>query len=119
MSSPNTKIKKDALIDALKKTLGNVSTACKGVGISRNSFYLWMKEDKKFEESVNDIKENNIDFAESKLLQKIADGDTTCIIFYLKTQGHNRGYIERREQTIITQMEPVIFTLPDGTKIEM
>ena len=40
-----------------------------------------------------------LDFAESKLFQKIKEGDSTAILFYLKTQGKARGYIERSEVT--------------------
>ena len=45
-------------------------------------------------------KENLLDLAESKLIANIKDQDNTAIIFYLKTQGKKRGYIEKTEQLI-------------------
>jgi hypothetical protein len=38
-----------------------------------------------------------LDLAESKLAENIKDNDNTAIIFYLKTKGKKRGYIERNE----------------------
>ena len=88
---------KKALIEALTKSLGNVSTACKAVGVGRGIFYLYYEQDKDFRQAVSDIKEASIDFAESALLKQINEGNTTAIIFFLKTQGKARGYVERQE----------------------
>ena len=38
------KNKKEQLIEALRKSLGNVTIACKNVGISKSNFYNWLKE---------------------------------------------------------------------------
>jgi len=105
---------KKAMIEALKKSLGIVSTACESVGISRQTHYRWLKEDPEYKELTEDISEHAIDFVESKLFEKIEgvqmgkeiDGHTviydlapsdTAIIFYLKTKAKKRGYIERSE----------------------
>ncbi len=38
-----------------------------------------------------------LDFMESRLLKAIDKGNVTAIIFYLKTKGKDRGYIEPQE----------------------
>jgi transcriptional regulator with PAS, ATPase and Fis domain len=90
---------KKAAIQALYKSRGNISTACTAVGINRTTFYTWQKEDPEFAEAYSNVTEYCIDTVEDKLKEKIEDGDTTAIIFYLKTIGKRRGYIERQELT--------------------
>jgi hypothetical protein len=38
-----------------------------------------------------------IDFAESQLHKQIKEGSTAATIFFLKTKGKQRGYVERIE----------------------
>jgi hypothetical protein len=92
-------IKKDAMLQALEKTLGVVTSACKQVGIGRTTFYDWLNNDKEFAKQVEEIQNVALDFAESQLHKQIGDGSTSATIFYLKTKGKNRGYIERQEIT--------------------
>ena len=88
---------KKAIIEALEKSLGIVTMACKSVGISRSAFYLWIAEDEEFKKAVDDIQDIALDFAESHLHKQIKDNSTAATIFYLKTKGKKRGYIERTE----------------------
>lgn len=90
-------LQKEKVLEFLEKNCGVISPACKGANISRFSFYQWLKDDKEFAEKVKQIQEASIDFVESKLYEKINDGDTTAIIFYLKTKGKQRGYSEKHE----------------------
>lgn len=45
----------------------------------------------------NNELEEQVDFAEEKLFENIGENDNTAIIFYLKTKGRHRGYIEKKE----------------------
>ncbi|WP_156809702.1 hypothetical protein [Riemerella columbina] len=91
-----TQHNKELLLSCLKDTLGIVNSACINAGLSRETYYRWYREDKDFRKRADDITETQIDVAEASLLKKIKNGDTTSIIFYLKTRGKERGYVEKR-----------------------
>jgi hypothetical protein len=97
----DTRIKKEKedLLNALAQTSGIVSSACKAANVSRMTYYRFYEEDATFRERADDIKELQKDFAESLILKKMKEGDTTMIIFYAKTQMKDRGYTERKEIT--------------------
>ena len=98
---------KKAVIEALEQSLGVVTTAIKKVGIGRTTYYKWLKEDEEFKKEVEDIENISLDFAESQLHKQIKEGSTAATIFYLKTKGKKRGYIERSE--IAASIEPMPF----------
>lgn len=85
------------MLDALEKSLGIVTSAAKAAGIDRATHYKWMQKDKKYRDAVNEICDIAVDFAETQLHKKMKDGSDAAIIFYLKTKGKSRGYIERSE----------------------
>lgn len=91
---------KKALLEALEQSLGVVTTACKQVGVGRTTFYEYLKADQDFKKKVQDIENTSLDFAESQLFKQIKQGNTTATIFYLKTKGKKRGYVERIENEI-------------------
>lgn len=100
---------KKRFIEVLKKSRGIISSACESVDMSRQTYYNWLEADPEFKQAVEEVNESMIDFVESKLMQKIngievldhKSGDVydlppsdTAIIFYLKTKGKSRGYVE-------------------------
>lgn len=91
---------KKRLLKALESSLGVVTVACKKANISRDTHYRWLKEDEEYQKAVYDIENIALDFAESQLHSEIADKNTTAIIFYLKTKGKRRGYVEKYESDI-------------------
>ena len=90
-------IKKEAVLKALESSLGVVTVACRKLDLPRSTFYKWLKEDEQFAREVKEIENIALDFAESQLHEQISDGNTSATIFYLKTKGKKRGYIERNE----------------------
>ena len=90
------KKKKDFLV-SLEKNNGNVSKACEAANIGRQTYYDWIDKDEVFKQDADDAQESLIDLAESKLMENIEKNDNTSIIFFLKTKGKKRGYIERQE----------------------
>jgi len=93
----DTNIKKKAMIKALEKSLGVVTPACKTAEISRETHYRWMREDEEYALAVDELSNVALDFAESQLHKQINSGNSTSTIFYLKTKGKSRGYIEKQE----------------------
>jgi hypothetical protein len=87
-------IKKD-FPEILKQHMGIVSSACKAAGIRRCTYYQWRDRDPEFREACLEAYEERKDFAESILFEKIREKDTTSVIFYLKTQCKDRGYVEK------------------------
>jgi len=103
-----TRQNKQAMLDALEKSLGIVTTAAKMVGITRITHYIWMQNDHEYKKAVDELQDMVLDFAESQLHKQIKEGNTTATIFYLKTKGKKRDYIERTEIKHETGIESAI-----------
>tara|TARA_R100000655_G_scaffold814_3_gene3360 strand:+ start:1481 stop:1834 length:354 start_codon:yes stop_codon:yes gene_type:complete len=100
-------IKKEAMLQALENSLGVVTVACKQSNTPRSTYYKWLKEDEQFAKDVKEIENIALDFAESQLHTQMKDGSTSATIFYLKTKGKKRGYIERSELDLTSGDEPI------------
>lgn len=111
----NTDITKKAMLEALEKSLGIVTAACKAVDISRETHYRWLREDAEYKAAVDSLSDVALDFAESQLHKQIKDGNSTATIFFLKTKGKKRGYVERQELDVSTGKMFQIEVLGDDT----
>jgi hypothetical protein len=98
---------KKALLSALEASLGVVTIACRNVGVSRVTFYEYLKEDPEFAEAVREMDDVVLDFAESQLHKQIKDNNTAATIFYLKTKGKRRGYVESQHHDHTTDGKPI------------
>jgi hypothetical protein len=112
---------KKKMLEALKKTLGVVTTACNKANICRQTHYDWLKEDPEYKKAVEDIGELAIDFVETKMFEAVNNGDTGLIKYYLSTKGKKRGYVERTEQAQVNKdgedVQPVQVMIIGGKEI--
>lgn len=92
--------------------MGNMTIASKSLGCTRQTLTAWIeKEDLKH--ILQEARDTRLDFAESKLDERINKGDTTALIFFLKTQGRSRGYGQDEQP----QQQKILIEVADNTDI--
>jgi len=98
--SRQTKMKKNKFISCYFENTGNIAHICRELKMSRQTFYDWIKRDPDFAQAIENEDEAFKDFAESKLMEKINNGDTIPLLFYLKCKAKDRGYVETVEHDV-------------------
>ena len=100
-------IKKNKLLESLRNNLGNITLSCQETCIDRGTYYNLMEKNAEFRKEVEDIQNICIDVVENALFRNVRAGDTTAIIFYLKTKGRKRGYSEKQEIDLTSKGESI------------
>lgn len=90
----------EKIAEVYKKKGCNITAACAALNITRQTFYTRKAKSKKLQELIEEADESLLDFAESKLIEHINNNDITSLIFFLKTKGKKRGYVERTEHDV-------------------
>jgi hypothetical protein len=90
------KVDKEELRKAIKNKVGLVSFIAQALNVERNTIY---KSIKKYglEQEMEDARDTTIDLAESNIFSAMKSGDINVSMFYLKTIGKHRGYVEKTE----------------------
>lgn len=96
------------IIEALKECNGLLTLAARKAGVTYRTIKRYADDYPTVAEAYKESKETMLDVAEGKLYQAIGKGESWAICFYLKTQGKQRGYVERQE-----------FTGKDGKPLQM
>lgn len=87
-------------IKAIIGSKGFVTIIGKRLGCSARHVYNLLEKYPTAREALENEREGMKDFAEGQLFKRIEGGDTTAMIFFLKTQAKDRGYVERTQQEI-------------------
>ena len=90
----------EKIVEIYEKKGCNITATCSALGISRRTFYEWKEKKKKLAEGLEAADESILDFAESKLVEHIQNDDVQALIFFLRTKGKKRGYVEKTENDV-------------------
>jgi len=99
--TPTAKQYAQAIIDAN----GVIKNAAAKLKVSRQAIYRAVDRYDEVRQAFEDARENGLDYAETKLMEQIGKGNMTAIIFYLKTQGKKRGFVERSETHTVAKVD--------------
>ena len=102
---------KEQFLKAIENSGGYVSLIADRVGCSIPTVYAWKDREPEIEEAIKREKIKQVDHAEGKLQALIKKENPTAIIFYLKTQGKDRGYYEHRTQDITSGSQPITINM--------
>lgn len=94
-----TRINKERMLKALEENLGIVTSAAKQADVSRAHHYTWMANDPEYKAQVDALENMTLDVVENQLMNLIKEGDVKAVLFYMRTKGRSRGYVERTELT--------------------
>lgn len=97
------KYKPMQIVKALNETRGMIYLAAERLGCDANTIYSYAKRYASVKEAITRHRGKTTDIAELKLYQAINDGSLPAIMFYLRTQGRDRGYIEKMDVSILVQ----------------
>lgn len=100
-------LKKADVIRALEQEGGRLTYAAKALNIHFRTLKRFINENDDVKEALTEIEEANLDAAEATLREAIEEGNLTATIFYLKTKGKKRGYVEDEKVDVSKLMQPV------------
>jgi len=99
---------------AVMEAGGILTAAARTLGCAACTIYEYIKRYPALKGVLSEAREGSLDLAESKLMEAINAGNLTAIIFFLKTQGKKRGYVERSEHDLRSAEAPIKFTIKIG-----
>lgn len=114
------RLKKEQVVEALQAAEGYVAKAASILGVTVQTVYNYRDRYADVAEAFSETRERRHDHVESKLMKAIDNDNIAAIIFYLKTQGKARGWVERQELTgrdggpVESATAQVHFYIPDN-----
>lgn len=87
----------EQMITAIRESNGILAVSARKLGCSRQTVHNYVNKFATVRDAYHDARETNIDYAEGKLMKAIDKGSVPALMFFLRTIGRHRGYVERQE----------------------
>jgi hypothetical protein len=98
---------KEEFLKRLSENYGIISISAQEAGVSSRSIERWRKADPDFNDACIEQLKVQRGLVEGKLLQKIDEGDTVAIRFYLRCKGRSADMVpETWVETVMVQGDP-------------
>jgi hypothetical protein len=88
------------IIAALKATNGGAYLAASRLGCEPSTIYRRADKNPKVQAVMDTMRGELVDLAEAALKKAVAEREGWAVCFTLKTQGKQRGYVERQEHDV-------------------
>jgi hypothetical protein len=114
--------RKKKMVEAMAKHLGIVTSACQEVGLNRDTYYQWLKNDKDFAYAISELDGRKEDVIEKAFLSLVIDRNPQAVIHAVKTKLKHRGYGEEVSKVSVVTNAPTYsleIIRPDDNKIKM
>jgi hypothetical protein len=108
------KYTKTQIIEALKKSGGFKSRACRMLGCKYTTLNRYLERYPSLQTALNEIDEQYKDMAEFSLLKQVKKENTQATLFYLSRKGKDRGYADPKDQAAQNQFNQFNLGLPGG-----
>lgn len=89
------------ILDAMVAVGGVGKAAASYLGIPHRALLNRIKKNPWLQSELEVVREDRLDFAESKLMQLISEGNVNAITFYLRTVGKDRGFTEQKQDIAV------------------
>lgn len=91
------------MLSKFRASHGVVSRACMAAGVSRDTFYRWQTENKIFAHLIDRAKQENNDYVENKLWDRLERGEPWAIQMYMRA---NHPSYSDKLQVNVKQLTP-------------
>lgn len=114
----NKRLSQERIIKLLLEHNGMLSHAAKALGVSFYKLKRYVESNETVQEALKVIEDATIETVESELFKNIQQGNVASIIFYLKTKGKKKGYIEDDREGKNKELPPITIVFQPPPQVQ-